>query len=480
MRVGLYVRVSTTEAAKEGYSIGEQEERLRNYCKAKGWDVYHVYVDGGYSGASTDRPALQELLKDLEEGRFDAVLVYKLDRLSRSQKDTMELIEDVFLPKNIDFISMTENLDTTTPVGMAMIGLLSVFAQLERAQIAERMAIGIEGRAKKGKWHGAKFSPVGYEYKNDQLHIIEYEAMLIRKAFDMFNRRIPIGRICTEFMEAGYRHRYGYFLAASMNKMLRNPLYAGYIEKNGHLYEGQHTAIISRDTYNQAQKIIEERKNSQLGKHSFKRGSILAGLVLCKHCGAKYYKTLGKKKLDGTKSKFYTCATRSSKGSTKEQRKRQKTVKCKNKIYRMEELDRIIYEEITKLSFDKSYIEKIKENVANDNEKPRQIELINKRIAELTTQISRYSDLYSLGSIDMNEVKEKIDPLSIERQALRNQLASLESDSSASTEEAFRLAQSFGEVLENGDEDEIRFTIEELINCIVIDNDHVKIEWKFA
>lgn len=146
----------------------------------------------------------------------------------------------------------------------------------------------------------------------------------------------------------------------------------------------------------------------------------------------------------------------------------------------MEELDRMIYEEITKLSFDKSYIEKIKENVANDNEKPRQIELINKRIAELTTQISRYSDLYSLGSIDMDEVKEKIDPLSIERQALRNQLASLESDSSASTEEAFRLAQSFGEVLENGDEDEIRFTIEELINCIVIDNDHVKIEWKFV
>lgn len=480
MRTALYVRVSTTESAKDGYSIGEQEERLRNYCKAKGWDIYHVYIDGGYSGASTDRPALQELLKDLEEGRFDTVLVYKLDRLSRSQKDTMELIEDVFLPKNVDFVSMTENLDTTTPVGMAMIGLLSVFAQLERAQIAERMALGVEGRAKKGKWHGAAYSPVGYSYENDQLHIIEYEAMLIRKAFDMFNQRIPINRICVEFMEAGYRHRYGYFLAASMGKMLKRPLYAGYIEKDGKLYEGQHTAIVDKEVFEQAQRLFEERKNNELGKYAFKRGSILSGLVLCKHCGAKYYKSVGKVKLDGTRSKFYVCATRSSKGSTKEQRKRQKSCKCKNKIFRMEELDGLIYSEIIKLSFDPAYIEKIKEETDRDNEKPKQIMLINKRIDELTAQISRYSDLYSLGSMDMSEVKEKIDPLSIERQALRSQLDTLENEASATTEEAYRIAQSFSEVLEGGNEDTIRFAIEELIERIVIDNEEIKIKWKFA
>lgn len=107
----------------------------------------------------------------------------------------------------------------------------------------------------------------------------------------------------------------------------------------------------------------------------------------------------------------------------------------------MEELNRIIYEEITKLSFDPKYIEKIKEDVAIDNEKPRQIELTNKRIKELSAQISRYSYLYSLGSMDMDELKAKIDPLSIERQALRNQVASSEKESSASTEEVLKLAQ---------------------------------------
>lgn len=107
----------------------------------------------------------------------------------------------------------------------------------------------------------------------------------------------------------------------------------------------------------------------------------------------------------------------------------------------MEELNRIIYEEITKLSFDPKYIEKIKEDVAIDNEKPRQIELTNKRIKELSAQISRYSYLYSLGSMDMDELKAKIDPLSIERQALRNQVASSEKESSDSTEEVLKLAQ---------------------------------------
>ena len=93
MVVAIYVRVSTLEQYKEGYSINEQIERLQKYCEAKGWTVYKVYIDGGYSGANMDRPGLQAMLRDVEAGLFDAVLVYKLDRLSRSQKDTLEIIE---------------------------------------------------------------------------------------------------------------------------------------------------------------------------------------------------------------------------------------------------------------------------------------------------------------------------------------------------------------------------------------------------
>ena len=136
MNVFCYVRVST-ENQLENYSIEEQTKRLEAYCLAKGWTIPEVYTDGGFSGGNTNRPALQMMLHDLHSNIAQAVVVYKLDRLSRSQKDTLMLIEDEFLANHVDFISVNENFDTSTPFDRAMIGMLSVFAQLEKDQIVE-------------------------------------------------------------------------------------------------------------------------------------------------------------------------------------------------------------------------------------------------------------------------------------------------------------------------------------------------------
>lgn len=472
MRVAIYVRVSTIEQYKEGYSIKEQIERLTKYCEAKGWTVYKVYIDGGYSGADMDRPELQAMIRDIGYGLFDAVLVYKLDRLSRSQRDTLEIIEDMLLPNSIEFISMTENLDTSTPFGRAMIGILSVFAQLEREQIKERMAIGIEGRAKEGKWHGAAFSPIGYDYKDDELHLIPYEAMMMKEAFELFARRVPINRICTDFEKKGYKHRYGYFLPASMTRMLKNPLYAGFIEKNGELYDGKHEAIVSKELFDQVLQVFKERENGS--KYSFKYNSALGGLIFCKNCGAKYCRTVGHVKKDGTRSSFYTCYSRNKKVKSKII-----DPSCRNKIWRTEELDNKVFAEITKLSFDPRYIEEIK-NVGVSDEKPRQVAFIKGRIESITAQISRYSDLYSLGTMDMDEIKAKIDPLTVERQKLKNELELLERASSVTTEHTLKLARSFGEALESKDLDKVRFIVDELIEKIVVDDDRVDIFWTFS
>lgn len=472
MRVAIYVRVSTIEQFKEGYSIAEQIARLTKFCEAKGWTVYKVYTDGGYSGADMERPALQEMLRDIGYGLFDGVLVYKLDRLSRSQRDTLEIIEDMLLPSNIEFISMTENLDTSTPFGRAMIGILSVFAQLEREQIKERMAIGIEGRAKEGKWHGTKCSPIGYDYKDDHLHVIPYEAMMVKEAFELFAQRTPINRICTDFEKKGYKHRYGHFLASSMGKMLKNPLYIGCIEKNGELYEGKHDAIVPKELYDRCQEIFKERENGS--KFSFKYNSALGGLLYCKHCGAKYCRTLGHTKQDGTKSAFYTCYSRNKKVKS-----RIIDPNCKNKIWRMEELDNKVFAEITKLSFDPAYIDDIKNADIND-EKPQQIALINQKIESLTTQISRYSDLYSLGQMDMDEIKAKIEPLTSERQKLKAELEQLQKASNVTTEHTLKLAHSFGEALESRDLDKVRFVVDELVEKIVIDGEKIRIFWTFS
>lgn len=132
-RAALYIRVSTLEQAQEGYSVGEQRERLIAYCKAQDWLIADIYVDGGYTGSNLNRPGIQKLMSETE--KFDVVLVYKLDRLSRSQRDTLYLIEEIFRPNKVDFVSMQESFDTSSPFGKAMIGLLAVFAQLEREQI---------------------------------------------------------------------------------------------------------------------------------------------------------------------------------------------------------------------------------------------------------------------------------------------------------------------------------------------------------
>ena len=167
MNVCGYIRVSTDLQAEKGYSLGEQEERLKAYCKSRNWDLVKIYADPGYTGANLDRPALQEMIRDIKA--YDVILVNKLDRLSRSQKDTLYLIQDIFQPVNCSFVSMEESFDTSTAIGIAMVGILAAFAQLERTQIKERMKMGKQGRAKKGLWHGGKQVPIGYDYKDGQL-----------------------------------------------------------------------------------------------------------------------------------------------------------------------------------------------------------------------------------------------------------------------------------------------------------------------
>ena len=141
--IAKYIRVSTDKQREEGYSIDIQKERLDNYVRSMFPESeyrveYREYVDDGYSGGSLDRPAMKRLIEDVKNGVVTHVVVVKLDRLSRSQKDTLYLIEDVFLPHNTAFISMGESFNTSTAFGRAVVGILSVFAQLERENIYER------------------------------------------------------------------------------------------------------------------------------------------------------------------------------------------------------------------------------------------------------------------------------------------------------------------------------------------------------
>ena len=167
MSVGLYCRVSTEEQAASGFSIDHQQSRLKAYCESQGWAKYSLYTDDGYTGTNLNRPQMQRMMKDIETGKIDTVLVYKLDRLSRHQKDVLYLLEDLFEHYGVVFKSATEPFDTSTPLGRAMIGILAVFGQLERDTIIERTKSGKSERTKQGLWYGGPV-PFGYEWSTSE------------------------------------------------------------------------------------------------------------------------------------------------------------------------------------------------------------------------------------------------------------------------------------------------------------------------
>jgi site-specific DNA recombinase len=485
IKVALYPRVSSQEQADEGYSIGEQIERLTKYCEAMDWTIFKIYTDPGYSGANTDRPGLQNMIADVRDGKVDKVVVYKLDRLSRSQKDTMLLIEDEFLAHGVDFVSMSENFDTSTPFGRAMIGILAVFAQLERENIKERTMIGKEARAKEGKWGGGSSEPIGYDYDvaTDQLNINEYEKMQILEAIDLFLKGVPLRTICRVFKSKGYTYRGrskkpNEWDPKRLKYVFANKVYLGYISYRGEWYKGDHDPIIDEETYDRLAKLLDQRAE-KFEKHIKKtrtQSTYLGGMLYCKHCGARYSKQTGTRRKNGDALHYYACYSRN-----KRVPKMVKDPNCINKNWKMTELDEIIISEIKKLATDPDYFHMIKKAKSNKSDEMNKIEIIEKEIKSIDEQISRFMDLYGIGKFTIDQVSNKIDPLNDQRKGLERELESLNATSDIlSEEDTIEIATSFSDILDRGDLNEIRLTIESLIYYIEIDNDDVYIHWKFA
>ena len=479
IRVALYIRVSTQEQAKEGYSIGEQTDRLQKYAEAHGWTVVKIYTDAGHSGANMDRPALQDMIDDVEAGRIDKVLVYKLDRLSRSQKDTLKIIEDILLAHNTDFESMTEKFDTSTSFGKAMVGILAVFAQLEREQIKERMSLGIDARIKEGKWRGGGNIPFGYDYEAtlDKLVINEYEAMIVRSVFEAFNEGKTFHAISNELEAKGHTYKNGKVDHRNLRYMVQNKTYCGYQRHCGEWFKGLHDAIIDEDTFNKAQDILEDRKRKfeesgqRIGMEAVSTN--LAGILFCARCGARYSKYRTGTKQYGFHYN-YGCYSRHKKVKCMI-----KDPSCKNKHYRIEYLDNHIFDEIKKLSIDPEYIKLLKKDAAKDDEVQR-IHAIEGQIKSISTQLSRFMDLYGLGTYSLEELDEKTKPLNAQRTKLKKELEKLKSDSKRITEDqVLQLVESFEDALEKGDLHDRRSIIEQLINRIDIDGDEITIHWNF-
>jgi len=249
IRAGAYIRVSTTEQAETGTSLTMQRNQILAQIAAKGWTLHDIYEDAGHSGGSLNRPALQRLLADINTDTIQAVVIYKLDRLSRKQRDTLYLLEDVFLTKDVALVSITESLDTSTPTGRAMIGMLSLFAQLERDTITERLSGGRRQIAQRGRYAGGGV-PIGYTTVRGAkaLTIDETKAAAVQLVFKLSAKHLKLQEIADQLNNAGYTTKNGAkFTPTQVWRIIQHrKMYSGTYTYGGISATGQHPNIIQK------------------------------------------------------------------------------------------------------------------------------------------------------------------------------------------------------------------------------------------
>lgn len=447
MKAAIYIRVSTKEQT-ENYSIPFQKEKLEAYCKSKDWEIYDTYIDPGHSGATIDRPDMHRLINDLHN--FDTVVVYKLDRLSRSQRDTLELIEDYFLKNEVNFASVTENLDTSTPMGRAMIGIMSAFAQLEREMIAERMRSGHIKRAEEGlRGMGGNHDPAGYKREKGQLITKLDEKEHIQKAFDLYEQLHSITKMQAELKLQGYPvwrfRRY--------RDILSNRLYTGYVSFAGDYYKGKHEPFISEDKFNRVQELLEQHKGSNAHKA---KESLLSGLLICSCCGENYvtYGSQVKKKDKVLRYRYYICRARRFPSEYPE--------KCLNKNWNAKKLEQIIIDEIKYLTVTRKL----------EGKHPKKIDY-HKQIKKVDEKIEKLLPLYLEGKFDKNALDKQMEILQVEKE----ELIKRQSDRSENVITEEQLNQYVID-LSAAEFNTKQAAIQKLIKSVFINNEALEIEWK--
>jgi site-specific DNA recombinase len=251
LRAALYARVSTEDQAKEGFSIAAQLKRLESYCKARGWEPTDRYIDDGYSGRDVNRPAYQRMM--VQRDLWDVLVVLKMDRIHRNSKNFTLMMDDL-REWGKEFNSMQESFDTTTAMGRFVMDIIQRIAQLESEQIGERVKFGMTQKARSGTGYLGSGHPYGYTYKNGGLVVVEEEANITKDIFQRYLDGMSLREIADALNDLAVPSKKGKEWSKQViSKMLKNPLYCGFVRWDGILRQGEHDPIVSREIFNRVQ-----------------------------------------------------------------------------------------------------------------------------------------------------------------------------------------------------------------------------------
>ena len=283
LRCAIYTRKSSEEGLDmEFNSLDAQREACEAYIasqKSEGWVATRErYDDGGFSGGNLERPGLKQLLTDIDDGLIDVVVVYKIDRLSRSLMDFSKLVE-VFDRNGVTFVSVTQSFNTTTSMGRLTLNILLSFAQFEREVIGERIRDKVAASRKRGIWMGG-YVPLGYDVQDRKLLVNDAEAASIRRIFERFVELGSATVLARELRRDGFRNKQGTLIDKGyLYRLLNNRVYRGEAVHKGKAYPGEHDAIIDEALWYQVHAILKESPRKRANNSRSRTPALLKGLI---------------------------------------------------------------------------------------------------------------------------------------------------------------------------------------------------------
>ena len=427
LSTGIYVRVSTEEQAQEGFSVRGQTEKLKSYALLKDWDIYDIYSDEGISGKNiVDRPAINRLIDDIEAGNVNNVLVFKVDRLTRSTRNLLELVE-LFEEYNCAFNSLTESIDTDTPSGRMFLKIIGIFAEFERENLVSRLKLGFERKAKEGYTLANNNISYGYDRpKGQRVQVINSEeSKIVKEIFSMFlDKNISMTQIAKKLNDRKIPTKnHTNWQPTTIKQILTNPTYIGKVRKNiadeENYFEanGHHEPIIADKIFNLAQDKLLNMPNVSRTKKP-REDNYFCGVLVCATCGSKFTtKNVSRTGVSGQKlySRNYICSKKVYYNDA---------VACKSPQITHDKMEKAFIEHIQNID-DPTEIEGI--SIENNSKKAEQelLETIvdyEKKLDGLQIRKRKVMELFIKGNIEFDEYKKMLNMMNEEYDVLDNEL----------------------------------------------------------
>lgn len=501
----------------KGESIENQIQMCQDYGTKIGIKDFLIYEDEGYSGGNMKRPKFKEMMKDAKDNKFQVIICYRLDRISRNVSDFSNTI-DILSKYNIEFVSIKEQFDTSTPMGRAMMYISSVFAQLERETIAERIRDNMFELAKSGRWLGGtppfgfKSEPVVYvdenlkEKKLFRLSPIKKELELVTFIYDLYFKFGSLSKVHKQLRQDGMRTRNNNeWNIKALQLLLRNPVYVkssdkvisylknrgvtvfgeangcgiltynkkdskdNYKEINEWIYAvSKHEGIVNSDFWLKVQYKLDENKSKAPRLISDSSG-LLNGILKCMHCGGPMYQKTGHIQIDGSTAKYYICSNKLKYGSTK----------CRCKNIRSDIIEAAVINKLFEITSKKSQLNpEIDEYKATSSkiDNSKGITIITENIALKEKQIDNLVQQLSLDTSIVKYIIPKIEELNKELEALKNKKAQFFNVDTNNVEnlDAIDMLSSmlinFKNLYENSDYNRKKYLIRSLVSSIYYDS----------